>query len=1245
MLGTITHVAAPDTATLGPNAWLVDEMYERWRENPAAVDAEWADYFSAGGSARVIEGELVAGGNGAEPAHGSNGSPAAAPPAQPAAPPRASAPAQPAAEPAPPRASAPASARPAPSPTRTPAEPTTEEAAQDEPPGEALRGAAARIVENMEASLAVPTATSYRQVPSRLLELNRSVINSYLGRIRAGKVSFTHLIGYAVVRAMDEVPGMRNTYVEASDGSPRVVRHDDIGLGLAVDVEKRDGTRTLLVPVIAQASSKDFKEFWAAYEALIAKVPAKLGVADFAGATHSLTNVGTIGTLQSVPRLMPSQASVIGVGAIGYPAEFSGADPLKLADLGISKVITLSNTYDHRVIQGAESGLFLQRVEQLLLGQDGFYDTIFRALGVPYEPVRWRRDVNPVDHEASQLRKQMQVRKIIQMYRVRGHLIADLDPLRMRPPSMHDELDPATYGLTIWDNDREFLTDDLPGPDRMTFGDILHSLRDAYCRTTGVEYMHISDPDEKAWIQQRVEGPATEFSRDEVVHIMSRLNAADAFETFLHKRYVGHKRFGVDGGEAVIPLIDAVLQQAADDEITGAAVVGMAHRGRLNVLANIVGKPLGRMFTEFEGQLSEDTVQGSGDVKYHLGQKGVFTSVAGNELEIELAANPSHLEAVDPVVLGMVRARQDQLDPPSSFPVLALLLHGDAAFAGQGVVAETLNLSKIPGFRVGGTIHVVINNQVGYTTPPSQARSSQYATDVAKMVQAPIFHVNGNDPEACVRVARLAFEYRQAFHKDVVIDMLCYRRHGHNEGDDPSYTQPLMYQRIDEMAPVREIYTEMLIDRGDLTEDMATEFRSDYERRLQSALDETRAAAPEAPPKVAFAEHPPAPPHVDTGVPQAELDRIHAALNEVPEGFTVHPKLARQFETRARMYDGGEVDYGLAEALAFGSLLRDGTSVRLTGQDSRRGTFAHRHAVVIDYHDEREHTPLDHVGDDQGRFWVYDSMLSEYAGLGFEFGYSTQRPGMLVCWEAQFGDFVNGAQIVIDQFVAASEDKWGQRSGLVMLLPHGYEGQGPEHSSARMERFLVLCAENNMCVVNTSQAGQYFHLLRRQIVGDLRRPLVVFTPKSMLRARQARSSVESLTSGGFAEVIDDAASDADAVRSVVLCSGKIAHEAIEERDRRSAPAAVVRVEQLYPWPGEEIDDIVMRYPNADEIVWLQEEPANMGAWGFAGSLLFERYAGSLDIRRVSRPESGSPACGSAAVHAQEAKILMDELFA
>jgi len=1208
--------ATNSTTTLGPNAWLVDEMYEQYLDDPASVSESWRDFFAD--YKRDVDRQAAA----------SNRASTAPLPTTP----------PPSASPAPVNGAQPVPKVPTPAATPAPA--------AEEPPGEPLRGAAARIVQNMTASLDVPTATGFRDVPAKLLEVNRRIVNGYLGRTRGGKVSFTHIIGYAVVRAIaDTMPVMRSTFTTDADGKPRVVRHEHVNLGLAVDVEKSDGSRTLLVPVIREADTLDFRGFWGSYEEMIRKVRSnKLSPDDFAGGNVTLTNPGTIGTVQSVPRLMPNQGVIVGVGAIDYPAEWRGADPVLLAELGASKVVTVTSTYDHRIIQGAESGLFLQRIEELLLGADGFYDDIFQSLGVPYEAVKWRRDVNPIDREQTMLEKQMAVATLIRVYRVRGHLIADLDPLRWKEPRMAPELDPATYGLTIWDLDREFLTGGLAGQDKLALSEILRVLRDAYCRTSGVEYMHIQDLDEQHWIQEHVESATgVDFETEDQRHILARLNAAEAFEKFLGTKWVGQKRFSLEGGESLIPVLDAILEQAADDGLDG-AVMGMSHRGRLNVLANIVGKSYEQIFKDFEGIPDPTAVQGSGDVKYHLGQAGKFQSRAGKEIPVEVAANPSHLEAVDPVVEGMVRARQDQINEPEAFSVLPILMHGDAAFAGQGVVAETINMSDIKGYRVGGTIHIIVNNQIGFTTTPEAARSGFYASDVGKIVQAPIFHVNGDDPEACVRVARLAYAYRQRFHKDVVIDLVSYRRHGHNEGDDPSYTQPLMYAKIEQRRSVRKLYTESLVKRGQMSLEEAEQALDDFRQRLQQALDETRQSAPPASLKAA---EPPASvgvlPHIETGVDRAVLDRVYDRLSQWPEDFHPHPKLAKQFETRDKMVrDQGEVDWATAEALAFGSLLLEGTDIRLAGQDSRRGTFSQRHAVLVDQTDGHEWAPLAHLGSDQGKFWIYDSLLSEYAALGFEYGYSVANKEALVCWEAQFGDFVNGAGPILDQYLVAAEDKWDQISGLVLLLPHGYEGQGAEHSSARLERFLTLAAEDNIQVANASTAGQYFHLLRRQVRRDVRKPLVVFTPKSLLRARPARSKIEELTRGSFEEVLDDPfVADAGAVRRLVLCSGKIAHEAMAERTERDAPVAVVRVEQLYPWPYDRLTEVASRYPNARQIVWLQEEPSNMGAWAFAQDRLAERLGGSHEISRVSRHESGSPATGSHTIHGQEQEAIID----
>ena len=1118
-----------------------------------------------------------------------------------------------------------------------------------------LRGSAARIVANMEASLTVPTATSFREVPAKLLEINRKVLNNHLKRVRGGKVSFTHLIGYAIVRAIkEEVPAMANTYAEGSDGKPRIIQSDRINIGIAVDMAKSDGSRNLVVPVIKDCQNLSFKEFLDAYEGAITKVRSgKLQVDDLMGANISITNPGTIGTIQSVPRLMPGQGLIVGLGGIGYPTEYQAADPTTLAELGISKIMTVSSTYDHRIIQGAESGLFLKRVHELLLGEHNFYSDIFSTMSVPYEAVQWRKDavagVGDVDLAHA---KQHGVNTLINQYRVRGHLIANTNPLRDGPKEMHPELDPATFGLTIWDLDRKFLTGTTEGiyaaidgvAKQMKLGDILGVLRDAYCRTIGVEYMHIADPYEKRWIQEQVEVPAARFDREDLHHILERLSTAEAFEKFLAARYVGQKRFGLEGAESAVPILDAILNDAADDG-TERAIIGMAHRGRLNVLTNIMKKEHRELFKEFEGAVDVDAIQGSGDVKYHLGYTSTHTSRAGNAIEIELAANPSHLEAVDPVVEGMARAYMDQTDA-GNYPILPILIHGDAAFAGQGVIAETLNLSQVKGYKVGGTIHLIINNQLGYTTAPHHSRSSEYSTDVAKMVQAPIIHVNADDPEACVRVAQLAFSYRQRFNKDVVIDMIGYRRHGHNEGDDPSYTQPVMYRKIAARPSARTIFTQALIDRGELSIEEAEKAIEYFQQLLQTALTDTREAAP---PEGIMAKPAPPPvgvlPHVDTSVPRETLDAVYEAMSFVPEGFEVHPKLAKQFLSRDKMWESGEVDWALGEQFAFGSLLVEGTSVRLAGQDSRRGTFAHRHATLSHYQDGSEYTPLTKLGGDGTDFWVYDSTLSEYAGLGFEYGYSLVSPDCLTLWEAQFGDFVNGAQIIIDQFLVSAEDKWNEQSPLVMLLPHGYEGQGPEHSSGRLERFLLLCAEDNIQVANPTTSAQYFHLLRRQIVRDVNKPLIVFTPKSGLRAKYSRCTVDQFTSGTFEEVLEPSpVADATSVQRVVFASGKVAAEAEQYRDENGISAAVVRVEQLYPWPFADVAAALQRYSNATEIVWLQEEPENMGAWNSVKGRLYEAHGETHKIRRVSRTESGSPATGSRNIHLQEQAELLKRAF-
>ena len=1240
-------VEQSNTEDFGANSWLVEEMYERYRDEPQSLSAAWREFFSdykpVGAPKADPTGELV------RPSFDAVNdlddfvvesvpvAPVAASKLTKAASSKTPTVKEPISPETQPRAPRPAVVYP-------PVELTPLEIVEPEP----LRGVSAVIATNMESSISVPTATSVRQVPAKLLEVNRKVINGYRERSGESKISFTHLIGYAVVRAIaDAVPNMKHVYVADEQGKPQIKKFTHVNMGLAVDVDKGKGQRSLVVPVLRNADTLDFAGFLLTYEDIIRKVKAnKLTLEDFQGANISLTNPGTIGTQQSVPRLMVGQGLIVGVGTIDYPAEFQGSDERALGRLGVSKVVTLTSTYDHRIIQGAESGMFLKYVHELLIGEHDFYADVFNSLGVPYESVKWRDDSNSLDSEDALLEKQMQIATLIRVHRVRGHLIADLDPLHWRAPRMPRELDPATYGLTVWDLDREFLTGGVGGVTRSTLGELLGVLRDAYCRTIGVEYMHIQNTDEQRWIQEHFEGvKRNDFAVDKI-RVLERLNAAEAFERFLSTKYVGTKRFGLEGAESAIPILDKVLNLATDEKMQG-TVIGMAHRGRLNVLANVVGKDYDQIFQEFEGYVDPSSVQGSGDVKYHLGAVGEFVAQSGAKMHVELVSNPSHLETVNPVVLGTVRALQDQIDPPLAYSVLPLLIHGDAAFAGQGVVAECLAMSDTSGYRVGGTIHLIIDNQIGFTTAPEYARSSQYCSDVAKTVQAPIFHVNGDDPEACVRVAQLAFEYRQKFHKDVVIDMICYRRFGHNEGDDPSYTQPLMYKAIAERRSVRKLYVETLVRRGDITVEQAEKSLTDYQAKLQGALEQTRAKTIE---KV-IAAKPPKPigvvPHIETGAPKQVLDGVLKQLSSYPQGFMVHPKLLRQFEVRdALIAKDGDVDWATAEALAIGSLLIEGTSVRLAGQDTRRGTFSHRHSTLVDYLDERRWVPIAEIPGAAGRFWVYDSLLSEYAAMGFEYGYAHANQKALVMWEAQFGDFVNGAQIIIDQYLVAAEDKWGQQNGLVLLLPHGFEGQGPEHSSARIERFLQLCAEDNIQVCNPTTAAQYFHLLRRQVKRTPLKPLVVFAPKQPLRMKQSRSPLKELTAGSFEEVLDDPSiTNPNEVTRIVFCSGKVVWDAMAERDKRGAKFAIVRLEQLYPFPIEQVKKILAKYPNAKELMWLQEEPENMGPRYFVDDRIWQFKEDGYVLRHVSRVESGSPATGSKTIHDQELDDLMAQTFA
>ncbi|MFD5518426.1 multifunctional oxoglutarate decarboxylase/oxoglutarate dehydrogenase thiamine pyrophosphate-binding subunit/dihydrolipoyllysine-residue succinyltransferase subunit [Streptomyces sp. NPDC127066] len=1241
-------------AAFGANEWLVDEIYQQYLQDPNSVDRAWWDFF-----ADYKPGAPAASAPAGTAAAGAAGTTTTAAPAAPVPPAARQAPPQAPAAPAPAPAAAPAAPKPAaaaPAPVK--AAPAAPAAAKAAPATEApegpeyvtLRGPAGAVAKNMNASLELPTATSVRAVPVKLLFDNRIVINNHLKRARGGKISFTHLIGYAMVQAIKAMPSMNWHFVE-KDGKPTLVKPPHVNFGLAIDLVKPNGDRQLVVAGIKKAETLNFFEFWQAYEDIVRRArDGKLTMDDFTGVTVSLTNPGGLGTVHSVPRLMPGQSVIMGVGSMDYPAEFQGTSQDTLNKLGIAKVMTLTSTYDHRVIQGAASGEFLRIVANFLLGETGFYDEIFESLRIPYEPVRWLKDID-ASHD-DDVTKAARVFELIHSYRVRGHVMADTDPLEYKQRK-HPDLDITEHGLTLWDLEREFAVGGFSGKSLMKLRDILGVLRDSYCRTTGIEFMHIQDPKQRKWIQDRIERPHSKPEREEQLRILRRLNSAEAFETFLQTKYVGQKRFSLEGGESVIPLLDAVIDSAAESRLDE-VVIGMAHRGRLNVLANIVGKSYAQIFREFEGNLDPKSMHGSGDVKYHLGAQGTFTGLDGEQIKVSLAANPSHLETVDPVIEGIVRAKQDIINKGGTdFTVLPVALHGDAAFAGQGVVAETLNMSQLRGYRTGGTVHIVINNQVGFTAAPESSRSSMYATDVARMIEAPIFHVNGDDPEAVVRVARLAFEFRQAFNKDVVIDLICYRRRGHNESDNPAFTQPLMYDLIDKKRSVRKLYTESLIGRGDITLEEAEQALQDFQGQLEKVFTEVREAvaqAPEAHVPDVQAEFPVA---VSTAVSQEIVKRIAESQVNIPDNVTVHPRLLPQLQRRAAMIEDGTIDWGMGETLAIGSLLLEGTPVRLSGQDSRRGTFGQRHAVLIDRVNGEDYTPLQYLSDEQARLNVYDSLLSEYAVMGFEYGYSLARPDALVLWEAQFGDFVNGAQTIVDEYISAAEQKWGQTSGVTLLLPHGYEGQGPDHSSARIERFLQLCAQNNMTVAQPTSPSNYFHLLRWQVHNPHHKPLVVFTPKSMLRLKAAASKAEEFTSGQFRPVIGDDSVDAAAVRKVVFCAGKLYYDLEAERKKRgSTDTAIIRIERLYPLPGAELQAEIAKYPNAEKYLWAQEEPANQGAWPFIALNLIDHLdlavgadvPGAERLRRISRPHSSSPAVGSAKRHQAEQEQLVREVF-
>lgn len=1130
-----------------------------------------------------------------------------------------------------------------------------------------LTGINKKIAQNMEESLQVPTATSIRTIPVKVLEENRLVINQFLTDDARPRCSFTHIIAYAIVKAAKKYPSLNNSYVE-HDGQPAKYIKPDINIGLAVDLKGRDGQRVLVVPSIKAAQNLDFWTFFEKYNDIIDRARGnKLDAKDFADTSITLTNPGGIGTALSRPRLMKGQGAIIATGSIGYPAEYEAASPETIQSLGIGKVMTVSSTYDHRIIQGAESGMFLAYLHDLLIGEHDFFEDIFHALKIPHSPFRLRKDEAVLlgqQAAVTHTERAMKVSQLIHAYRVRGHLLAHMDPLHLIPQE-HPDLELKNYGLTIWDLDRSFETLGVLDKKTAPLRDILERLRNTYCRRMGVEYMYINDVEQRQWLQTMVEGEEEALSAGQKMQILSDLIRAEGIEHFLHKRYVGHKRFSIEGAEVVIPSLRELLDLAASHGATD-VVIGMAHRGRLNVLTNIVGKPYEALFAEFE-DLDPKTIQGSGDVKYHMGAKGIHRyqgkMVQSNReesrtLRIELACNPSHLEAVNPIVEGVVRAKQDVVGDRERDKIIPVLLHGDAAFSCQGVVYETLQLSNLQGYRTGGTVHLIINNQIGYTTPPERGRTSLNCSDIGRVIGAPVFRVNGDNPEACLRAIKIAFAYRAKFKRDVLLDIVCYRRHGHNEGDEPSFTQPILYKAIKNHPSVATIYADLLQRRHDVTKEEIDEVFTTYHARLEAAFAAVREKGKEAVSKEHLLEQSDAITTAhdmpDTRVKEALLQQITDRTTYQPDSIEIHPRVAEQVLHRRRSMlfeKNHKIDFGAAEILAYGSLLLEGIPIRLSGQDCGRGTFAHRHAVLYDVNDGRPYIPLNHLqrSRDEGeeiwrpsRFRVYDSPLSEEAVLGFEHGYSVSHPSSLVIWEAQFGDFFNGAQVQVDQFIASSESKWGQKSRLVLMLPHGYDGQGPEHSSGRIERFLQLCAQNNMRVCNCSTPAQLFHVLRRQAKLK-KKPLILFTHKSLLRAEDAASSVEDFVQGSFRPVIaDDVMDKRKGLDRVILVSGKVYWDLqrFKAEQALDAKVRIVRLEELYPFPTEALMQ-VLDEKAPKEIVWLQEEPRNNGAYLYVKDQLNRL---NIEVRYMGRAESASPATGSLKSHKSEQLKLMQAAF-
>ncbi len=1144
-----------------------------------------------------------------------------------------------------------------------PAAPSVVDGAPRAPEGddvEPLRGPAAALVEYMERSRDIPTATSFRTIAVTTLDARRREVNVALSAAeKPGKVSFTHLIGYAIAKAALHMPEMTAHFARDSQGKPVRVP-GSAHLGLAVDSRRKDGSRFLVVPVIRDAGERSFAEFRNEYERLIERARTNaLSAEELQGATITLTNPGGIGTVASVPRLMPGQGAIIAVGALGYPVEWSGVSEARVRELGVSKVMTMTSTYDHRIIQGAQSGEFLGRIEALLAGADSFYEEVFAGLGVPPPAKDIARPITPLAEahpaagvtsvqptDRTMLAAMQAATSLIKAHRTHGLLGAHLDPLGT-PPIGDPAMEPSTYRLT------PELMEALPADLLRVYvagrnlAEVLPNLRRTYCGTIAYEIEHIASHEQRVWLREHIESGAytLPLTPEERLRLLTRLTKVDAMERYLRRTFLGQKTFSIEGLDAMVPMLEALLTIIADDGI-GEAIMGMAHRGRLATIAHVVNRPYESILNAFELSERRRAVgvkvdDPTGDVKYHIGATGTYLTHTDKTITVRLLPNPSHLEAVDGVVEGWTRATQTQrraaslnLDVKAAMPIL---IHGDAAFPGQGVVAEVLNLQALQGYSTGGTIHIIANNQVGFTTDPDQARSTRYASDLAKGFDSPIVHVNADDIEACHAAVRLAYDYRRTYHRDVVIDLVGYRRFGHNETDEPAYTQPLMYKKIKEHPPVREIFAQRLIEEGLITQaDADAQSAEAYARvaaahkRVKQGLAAEIDAARERSPATEHAEM-----TLDTSVDRKRLITLNDELLSFPEGFTPNAKLTRQLDRRRASLEEGAIDWGAAEALAFASLIADGRPIRLTGQDTERGTFSQRHLV---FHDERTGdawTPVQHLSQAAAAFELHNSPLSEVGCLSFEYGYSAADPDALVIWEAQYGDFVNNAQMVVDQFIAAARAKWNQHSRLVLLLPHGYEGSGPEHSSARIERFLQLSANGNMRVANCTTSAQYFHLLRNQAASPDPRPLILFTPKSLLRLKEAASNLEALSSGTFLAVIDDpvASKNRGDVTALLLCSGRLYYDlTLAERRKEATDVAIVRVELLDPIPIDGLVRAIQAYANVQRVAWVQEEPENMGAWEHVQHEIAAVLPRGVSLGYIGRPRRASPSEGYAGSH-------------